>query len=345
MTKNSIFLDTIQGKKTERPPVWFMRQAGRSLPSYQKLKENYSFKELMEDPQLASDVTLLPVWDLGVDAAILFSDILVIPEALGMNLKFEDKGPAFDTPLAFMDNPVEKLHFNSDSLSHIYEAIKIIIKDKPDEVALIGFAGGPFTVLCYMLQGISKNLGFPDAVNFIFQREEETKALLEIITEATIHYAKKQVESGIDTFQIFETHTGLLPSTWFKGVVLPYIEKIAKAVKETGTPVIFFPRGYGIGIKELTNEAGDFIGIDWQTDLFQARGILNADFGIQGNLDPRILLSNRQVIEKELEKYIPFGASNDKWVFNLGHGILPETPVENIKFTVDWVKKTNWKRK
>ena len=333
MTKNSIFLDTIQGKQNHRPPVWFMRQAGRSLPSYQKLKENYSFKELMENPQLASDVTLLPVWDLEVDAAILFSDILVIPEALGMSLKFEGKGPVFDTPLAFMDNPAEKLNFSPDTLSHIYEAIKIIIKDKPDEVALIGFAGGPFTVLCYMLQGISKNQGFPDAVNFIFQKEDETKELLEIITSATIHYAKKQVESGIDVFQIFETHAGLLPSTWFKELVLPYIEKITKAVKKTGTPVIFFPRGYGLGIKELTINIGDFIGIDWQTDLYQAREILNPALGIQGNLDPRIFLDNQKVIERELKK----------WIFNLGHGILPDTPVENIKFTVDWIKNTNWK--
>ncbi|MFW5699503.1 MAG: uroporphyrinogen decarboxylase [Bacteroidota bacterium] len=344
MTKNALFLDTITGNPGSRPPVWFMRQAGRSLPSYQQLKEKYTFKEMMNDPQLTSDVTLLPVWDLGVDAAILFSDILVIPESLGMFLKFEGTGPKFSDPLAFRDNPLENLEFYPESLEHIYEGIKIIIKEKPAEVALIGFAGGPFTVLCYMLQGISQNHAFPDAINFIFQRPEETWALLDIITEATIHYAKQQVAAGIDAFQIFETHAGLIPSAWFEQLIIPRIKRIAQAVKETGTPVIFFPRGFGFGLKNLDKAIGDFVGIDWQADIYQAREVVVPDLGIQGNLDPRILLANKAIIEQELEKYKDFGACNRNWIFNLGHGILPNTPVENIKFTVDWIKNTDWKR-
>lgn len=343
MKKCSLFMDTIQGKRHNRPPVWFMRQAGRSLPSYQKLKERYSFKELMQDPQLACDVTLLPVWDLGVDAAILFSDILVIPEALGMHLEFEDKGPIFKDPLAYRNKPEKYLNFNPDTLTHIYEAIKKIQKNKPDEIALIGFAGGPFTVLCYMLQGTSYHHTFPDAIKFIFQRVNETKILLEIISEATIQYAKKQITSGIDVFQIFETHAGLIPSKWYSDLVLPYIEKIAKAVRETNTPVIFFPRGYGSGLKNLTITTGDIVGVDWQVDLYEARKMLNKDIGIQGNLDPRILLTDQKTIKKELEKFKSFGATFQKWIFNLGHGLLPDTPIDNIKFVVEWIKNSDWK--
>ena len=153
---NSIFIDTLQGIKRERPPVWFMRQAGRVLPSYLKLREKHSFKELMETPELAAEVTLLPVHDLGVDAAILFSDILIIPEALGMNLKFTEKGPIFDNPLRDIKNQVSSLVADSSKLEHVYKALDIIKRDKPEETALIAFCGAPFTTFCYMVEGNSE---------------------------------------------------------------------------------------------------------------------------------------------------------------------------------------------
>ncbi|HLP03915.1 MAG TPA: uroporphyrinogen decarboxylase family protein, partial [Paludibacter sp.] len=165
---NSIFTDTLKGIKRERPPVWFMRQAGRVLPSYLKMREKYSFREMMQNPELAAEVTLLPVNDLGVDAAILFSDILVIPEALGMNLEFTEKGPAFDSPLLNAANPHTELEADETRLEHIYKALDIVQKEKPQDVGLIGFCGAPFTTFCYMVEGNSANHNFSNAITLFY---------------------------------------------------------------------------------------------------------------------------------------------------------------------------------
>lgn len=341
---NSIFLDTIQGKKTGRPPVWFMRQAGRVLPNYLKLRENHTFSELMHSPQLAAEVTLMPVYDLGVDAAILFSDILVIPAALGMGLNFTDSGPKFDLALREMADPASQLAPDPSRLNYIYDAIDEIIRTKPEGIPLIGFCGAPFTTLCYMVQGLSSNHTFPDAVSLLYKDRKMTHRLLAAITELSVEYARNQVRHGVSAFQIFETHAGLIPSDLYQEVMMPYVRQIARAVREEGCPVIFLPKGLGYGIRHIQPEDADFLSIDWQIPIREARELVHPEIGLQGNLDPRLLFSDQQSIEETLEKYIDFGSTEQNWIFNLGHGFIPGIPFENAKFVVDWVKKTNWGR-
>ena len=342
---NSIFIDTLKGIKRERPPVWFMRQAGRVLPSYLKLREKHSFKELMETPELAAEVTLLPVHDLGVDAAILFSDILIIPEALGMNLKFTEKGPIFDNPLRDIKNQVSSLVADSSKLEHVYKALDIIKRDKPEETALIGFCGAPFTTFCYMVEGNSVNHTFSNAIKLLYNHPQVATEILEKITELSIEYATTQTKHGIDVFQLFESHAGLIPTELYVERILPYVKRITAAVRATNTPVIFFPKGIGAGISYINHEIADFAGIDWQYSLSDVRSLCDPKMGLQGNFDPRILaIDDQEILQKELEKFLPFGSNNHNWIFNTGHGLSPDNSVENVKFVVDWVKKTNWNR-
>jgi len=342
--KESIFLKTLKGEKTQRPPVWFMRQAGRVLPSYLDMRKQYSFEELMHSPELAAKVTLLPVHDLGVDAAILFSDILVIPAALGMNLTFTETGPMFENPVKGMSKPLSALNPDASKLDYIYDVIDEVLKTRPSNIPLIGFCGAPFTTLCYMVQGLGTNHTFPDAVALLYQNKVLAHKLLSMITELSVEYALSQVKHGISAFQIFDTHAGLIPSELYFEMIMPYVRKISSAVKKAGCPVIFLPKGLGTGIMHIQPEDTDFLSIDWQTPIEEARDIVNPEIGIQGNLDPRLLLADKNTIIETLEKYIPFGSKNQNWIFNLGHGFIPGIPFENAKLVVDWVKQTNWER-
>ncbi len=342
--ENSIFLKTLRGEYTERPPVWFMRQAGRVLPSYLKMREQYSFSELMKSPELAAKVTLLPVYDLGVDAAILFSDILVIPEALGMNLNFTDSGPRFATALKEVSNPMSLISADESKLSYIYDVIDEINRTKPSGTPLIGFCGAPFTTLCYMVQGLSSNHTFPDAVSLLYKNKVLAHKLLSAITEMSVAYALNQIKHGVSAFQIFETHAGLIPSDLYFQMIMPYVRKISAAVMETGTPLIFFPKGLGYGISFINPEDCDFLSIDWQISLDDARVLVHHNIGLQGNLDPRILLADKETIISQLNNYKFFGSEYQNWIFNLGHGFIPDIPFENAKLLVDWVKQTDWRR-
>lgn len=340
----SFFLDTINGKTTSRPPVWFMRQAGRVLPNYLKLREKHTFSELMHSPKLAAEVTLMPVYDLGVDAAILFSDILVIPAALGMNLNFTDSGPKFDVALKELADPSLILNPDASKLTYIYDAIDEIIRTKPADIPLIGFCGAPFTTLCYMVQGLSSNHTFPEAVSLLYRDRKMTHKLLSAITELSIEYAKNQVRHGVSAFQIFETHAGLIPSDLYQEMMMPYVRRIAFAAREEGCPVIFLPKGLGYGIKHIQPEDADFLSVDWQMPITEARTLVHKEIGLQGNLDPRLLFADQATILETLEKYVDFGSKEQKWIFNLGHGFMPGIPFENAKLIVDWIKRTNWKR-
>lgn len=340
----SLFIKTLNGVKTERPPVWFMRQAGRVLPNYLKLREQYSFSELMQSPQLAAKVTLLPVYDLGVDAAILFSDILVIPAALGMKLEFTDSGPRFEKALKDVSDPISILNPDASKLEYIYEVIDEVQRIKPSGTPLIGFCGAPFTTLCYMVQGLSSNHTFPEAVALLYKNKALAHKLLSQITELSVEYALNQVKHGVSAFQIFDTHAGLIPSELYYDMIMPYVRKISSAVMQTGCPVIFLPKGLGTGISHIKPEDTNFLSIDWQTPIEEARQLVHPEIGIQGNLDPRLLLADKATILETLEKYVSFGSRNQNWIFNLGHGFIPGIPFENARLVVDWIKQTNWRR-
>lgn len=344
MTTDSILLKTLHGERTERPPVWFMRQAGRVLPSYMKIKEDYTFWQMMQNPEIAAKVTLLPIEDLGVDAAILFSDILVIPYALGMGLEFNDSGPLFDNPLAFRENPLSGLHPDPSKLNYIYSVIDQIKRTKSPETPLIGFCGAPLTVLLFMLQGLGRKGDFPEAIRFMYQNKETTRQLIEIVTELSIVYALGQIDHGVDVFQLFDTHAGLIPADLYQELFMPSIRKIANAVREEEIPFIFFPKGLGSGIAQITPDDCDYLSIDWQTPLNLARELVHPKIGLQGNVDPRLLYASENEIEKALQPYIEFGKNNQNWIFNLGHGFMPGISFESARFLADWVKRTDWKR-
>ncbi|MBM2814608.1 MAG: uroporphyrinogen decarboxylase [Ignavibacteria bacterium] len=343
--KHTLLTDTLKGEKRERPPVWFMRQAGRVLPSYLKLREQYSFRQLMHDPELTAEVTLLPVHDLGVDAAILFSDILVIPEALGMKVHFTDKGPRFDSPLKSLKTVGSNLSADSSKLNHIFKAIDIINTKISPECSLIGFCGAPFTTFCYMVEGSSANHEFSNAINLIYQNKKAAIEVLEKITELSIEYAVNQAKHGIAAFQLFETHAGLIPSELYIELILPYVRRIASAVREQNIPVIYFPKGLGLGITHITKNIADYAGIDWQYSISEARKQIDANVGLQGNLDMRLLsIDSKEILIRELEKFKNFGKNNFNWIFNTGHGLSPNNLFNNVKFVVDWVKSTDWGR-
>lgn len=340
----SLLLDTLNGIKCERPPVWFMRQAGPAIPAYRELKGRYTFKELMQTPELAAQVTLQPVEHLGVDAAILFTDILVIPEAMGMTLNFNDQGPRFTHPLKDAKNPLAILEPNPQKLQYIYDAIKVVKQKRPADIPLIGFCGGPLSLLLYMVEGQGQNHSFPSAIELLYKSPATAYKLLESITNFSIEYAREQIANGIDAFQIFDTHAGLIPSAIYEELVLPQTLRLIEAVQESGTPLIFYPKGLGAGLQMLKGLVVGFVGIDWQTSLGDAYSLLGERVGLQGNLDPRVLLQDQATITKELEKFVRFGSNHHCWIFNLGHGLLPNTPYENAKFVVDWVKSTRWNR-
>ena len=337
---HNIFLETLLGKECERPPVWLMRQAGRVLPSYQKLRERYSFQELMETPELAARVTLLPVEDLGVDAAILFSDILTVPTAMGMQIEWTEKGPRFPNPLCAEAHPTDKLDIRQERLDHVYAAIDRIVEES--RTPLIGFCGAPLTTLCYMLQGASTQQTFPEAKKFFYQNRREAERLIEAVTEVTIHYATKQIEHGIDAFQLFESHAGLLPTEMYEELFMPAVRRITDAVRGKGIPLIFFPKGLGCGLRLIKPDVCDFVSIDWQTSLTEARQMVHPEVGLQGNIDPHLLFASQEEIARTMESYIPFFREHPNWIVNLGHGVLAYTPVENVKYLVDWIKRTKW---
>ncbi len=339
-----ILLQTLKGKSTSRPPVWFMRQAGRVLPNYLKLKENYSFWQMMQKPEVAAEVTLMPIYDLGVDAAILFSDILVIPYAMGMGLDFTDDGPVFEKPLAQRSNPLDGLNPDPSKLEYIYKVVDEIIKNRPANIPLIGFCGAPLTVLLFMLQGLGRKGDFPEAIKFIYQNKQTTRKLVEELTDLSVVYAQEQIRHGVEVFQLFDTHAGIIPFDLYRELFLPATKRLADAVRVKDVPFIFFPKGIGSGIASITPEYCDFLSIDWQISLATARNLVHKDVGLQGNIDPRLLFASQKEILKTLESYIEFGSENQDWIFNLGHGFMPGLPYENAKFLADWVKSTDWKR-
>jgi uroporphyrinogen decarboxylase len=343
-SSEALLLKTLRNEKTSRPPFWFMRQAGRVLPSYMAIRETHSLWQMMSTPELAAEITLLPVHDLDVDAAILFSDILMVPYAMGMGLEFTETGPVFRSPLIKYEIPSQHLKPEISKLQFVFDTISNIQKLKSPEIPLIGFCGAPLTVLCYMLEGLSRNSEFPSAIKFIYSNKQETKKLIDAVTEVTIEYVKRQIEQGIDVFQLFESHAGLLPNSLYFELFYPSIKRIAQEVKDKNIPFIYFPKGIGLGIKNITPELCDFVSIDWQIPLLEARNMVHQEVGLQGNLDPRVLYVSPKDMECYLTPYLEFGKKNYNWIFNLGHGFIHDTPFENARFMAQWVKNAQWNR-
>ncbi|HVM88277.1 MAG TPA: uroporphyrinogen decarboxylase [Puia sp.] len=342
MLQNDLLLRTLKGEPTERTPVWMMRQAGRYLPEYIKLREKYAFFERVQNPQLACEITIQPVDIIGVDAAILFSDILVVPQAMGLEVQLiESKGPFLPQPIK-TENDLQRICVPdvNETLHYVFDAIKLIKQELNGRVPLIGFAGAPWTILCYMVQGKGSKT-FDEAKAFCYTQPELAHQLLQMITDTTIAYLKQQVKAGADTVQIFDSWAGLLTKSDFQNISLRYIRQIVNALKDE-TQVIIFAKGAWYSLKEMAETGASGLGIDWCIEPQMARKFAGNNITLQGNFDPAKLLSPIPVIEKEVKQMLhAFGKG--RHIANLGHGILPNVPVSHAKAFVETVKEESSK--
>lgn len=338
MIKNDLFLKALKGETVERPPVWMMRQAGRYLPDFMKLKEKYDFFTRCRTPELATEITVMPIHQVGTDAAILFSDILVVPQA--MNIEVEMKpglGPWLPNPVRSAKD-VENVIVPDieESLGYVLEAVKMTKKELNNEVPLIGFAGSPWTILCYAVQGQgSKN--FDIAKEFCFTQPQAAHVLLQKITDTTIAYLKTKVAAGVDAVQIFDSWGGMLSPVDYQEFSWKYIQQIIDALKDE-IPVIAFGKGCWFALPEMAKSGASALGVDWTCSAEHARNLTGGKITLQGNFDPARLFSPPAEIRKIVHQMIDdFG--KDRYIVNLGHGILPNIPVENAKAFVEAVKE------
>ena len=334
-----IFIDACFGKEIPYTPVWMMRQAGRYLPEYMEVRKKVgNFLDMTKNPEIASEVTLQPVRRLDVDAAILFSDILNLPMEMGLPLRFEKGvGPIFDKTIS----NDEDIKFLDDSaykkISYVYEAIKLIKKNLSEEKALIGFCGSPWTVSTYMVEGKGSKQ-YAKIKKMLYTEPKLLHKLLTKVTNQTIKYLLNQIEAGADAVMVFDSWGGALEKDKFFEFSWDYMKEIAKSIKEkySNVPVILFSKGVGLYMDLIDGEF-DVIGVDWNTPIEYALNIFKDNYTLQGNMDPTRLYS--KVATKEAVTKIAEIMKGHRHIFNLGHGILPDVPVENAKYFVDICKE------
>jgi uroporphyrinogen decarboxylase len=340
--RDSLLLRALRGEPVERRPVWMMRQAGRYLPEYRAVRATTSFLGLCKSPDLAAEVTVQPVDIVGVDAAIIFSDILVVPEAMGLELVVEEGkgGPRFPTPLRSGD-AIEKLDRGvADRLQYVYDAIAETKKRLAGRVPLIGFAGAPLTLAAYMVEGQGSKQ-FDTFKSFLFSEPAAAHALFDALAQELIEYLSAQVAAGANMLQLFDTWASILPEAEYAEFGLRHASTVLRGVRERApeVPVLYFPKGVRSYDRFVTTGASGF-GIDWQTDLSRAVGEIPPSFPLQGNLDPTILLSSVEQIRARTSAMLAKVPVGRGYVANLGHGILPHTPVEHARAFIDTVKET-----
>lgn len=336
--KNDLLLRALRKEKVERPPVWMMRQAGRYLPDYLKLKAKYDFFARVQTPELACEITLQPVDQVGVDAAIIFSDILVIPQAMGLEVLMEEgKGPSLPKIIQTQKDIDALITEGAEhSLKYVYDALALTKRELNGRVPLIGFAGAPWTILCYMVEGKGSKT-WEKAKQFAYTQPLLAHQLLQKITDITISYLKHQAKAGVDTVQVFDSWAGSLSPADFKTYAQPYLFQIADALKDD-VPVILFPKGSWYALKDISESSASGVGIDWTITPEFARELTGNKITIQGNFDPAKLLAPIPEIKKAVKEMIDaFGAQN--YIANLGHGITPNIPVDHARAFVDAVKE------
>ena len=326
------------GEQTERTPVWLMRQAGRILPEYRAVRKRIrGFIELVKNPELATEVSIQPVDILGVDAAIIFSDILVIPEAMGLPYEMlEKKGPWFPKTISRLEDLASIKVANAQAdLGYVLEAIKVTRQVLAGRVPLIGFAGAPWTIFCYMVEGQGSKT-FSKSRKMLYNEPVLAHQLLGMITESTIAYLKAQIEAGADMVQIFDSWAGILPAGHYERYALKYISRICDAIEEV--PVTVFAKGAYFALKAMGQLNCQTIGLDWNMNIRESRRLTGSEKVLQGNLDPCALYASDREIELATQKMLDaFGPH--KHIANLGHGVYPDTDPEKVKIFIKTVKE------
>ncbi len=342
--QNDLFLRACKKQNVERTPIWIMRQAGRYLPEYRAVREKSDFITMCKTPELAAEVTIQPVDLIGVDAAIIFSDILVIPEAMGMKLEMiESKGPKlYDAIRSAVDVDKLKTIDPYKDLKYVLDAVALTKKELNGRVPLIGFAGSPWTLMTYMVEG-GGSKSFSEIKKFVYNQPGAAHNLLNKISDAVAEYLSAKIEAGADAVQIFDTWGGLLSQDDFNEFSLKYITKIISKIKRKDEPVIVFAKGVHHNLDKLSSCGADVIGLDWTMNIGDVRKQIGSKVALQGNLDPTVLYGPKEKIKSEAVKVLQSYGSGSGHIFNLGHGILPDVPPENAKYLVDIIKQVSMK--
>ncbi|MBN8695748.1 MAG: uroporphyrinogen decarboxylase [Bacteroidetes bacterium] len=335
--KNDLILRAAKGEKTERTPVWLMRQAGRVLPEYREVRAKMGgFKELVETPEFACEVTIQPVDILGVDAAIIFSDILVIPEAMGLPYQMvEAKGPWFEKTIKTKADIDQLRTAHPEDLHYVIDAIKLTKKELNGRVPLIGFAGAPWTIFAYMIEG-SGSKTFSKAKKFLYTNPELSHLLLQKITDSTINYLKGQIVAGADMLQLFDSWAGILSPEQYNQFSLKYISQICDAINEV--PMTVFAKDAHFARRDMGKLNCNTIGLDWTMDIAESRAMIGPDKTLQGNMDPCLLYADYDTIKKETIKMLKAFGPN-RHIANLGHGLYPDLEKDKVKCYVDTIKE------
>lgn len=336
---NDSFLKACRREPVDRVPVWLMRQAGRYMPEYRAIREKHGLLDMIRDPAIAAEVTLQPVRAFGVDAAIIFSDILPILEGFGLALKFiSGRGPVIENPVT--PSHVEAMPETAalDATSFTLEAIKLVRRELDGKTPLIGFCGAPFTLACYAIEGGSSR-EYDKARHFMYDEPKAWHALMERLSRAAADYLVSQVQAGAQAVQLFDSWAGLLGPDDYREFVLPYSRFVFDVlkVKFPDLPTIHFATGSSGILNELRDAGGTVIGVDWRIDILDAWNRLGGDVAVQGNLDPMLLLSNRSIIAARANAILNKAGHRRGFIFNLGHGVLKQTDPEKVRYLVDLV--------
>ncbi len=342
--QNDLFLRACKRQPVDRTPIWIMRQAGRYLPEYREVRAKADFLTMCKTPELASEVTVQPINIIGTDAAIIFSDILVIPEAMGMELiMHEGKGPIFPSPIRCeLDaNQLNEIDPFLD-LGYVLDAVVMTKRALNNRVPLIGFSGSPWTLLTYMVEGKgSKN--FSEVKKLIYNNPRLAHSLLDMLADSIALYLSAKIEAGVNAVQIFDTWGGILSQNDFNEFSLQYMVRIIEQIKRKDEPVIVYAKGVHYGLDKLAASGADVVGLDWTMDLGTVRNQIGDKVALQGNMDPTVLYGTHEKIKSEVGKVLASFGNGSGHIFNLGHGILPDIDPENAKALVRFVKEESVK--
>lgn len=342
--QNDLFLRACKKEPVERTPIWIMRQAGRYLPEYRAVREKADFLTMCKTPELAAEVTIQPIDIIKTDAAILFSDILVIPEAMGMELEMiESRGPVFHNPIRHEDDVKNLKHIDVESdLKYVLDGVSVTKKELNGRVPLIGFCGSPWTLLTYMVEGSgSKNYAY--VKEMIYNKPALAHSLLERIADSCAEYLSAKIRNGANAVQIFDTWGGILTPKDYKEFSLRYIKRIIEKLEKTDEPVIVFSKGVHHSLKKIANCGADVVGLDWTMNLGKVRKKIGNKVALQGNLDPTTLFANKETIKARVQSVLKSYGEGSGHIFNLGHGILPKVDPEHAKALVQYVKEESVK--
>jgi uroporphyrinogen decarboxylase len=338
MSRSVRFLNAMRLRQADCTPVWFMRQAGRYMPEYRRIREKHGLLEMFKNPEIAAEVTLQPVQALGVDAAIIFADILLPLEAMGLGLEFvEGEGPILRNPVrSRRDAEALRIPDPEESLGYVLKSLRIVRGELDGKVPLIGFAGAPFTLAGYAIEG-GGSRSFTLTKRLMYEHRETWEVLMGRVTEAVTAFLLKQASAGAQALQLFDSWVGCLSPADYLRYVQPYSQAIFSSLAREGIPAIHFGTGTGDLLPLMSAAGGDVIGADWRIWIDDAWSRVGSDRGIQGNLDPAVLLAPWPVVEEKAGEIIDRVLGRSGYIFNLGHGILPQTPVDNVRRLADFV--------